>query len=225
MADGYRNASGVDFVSLFDPDVIGDGPTAAGYEKSDGSLLKYAALKYGTKGPDVGYRDSAGVDLSNYWAAAGTAQYALPINGQTFSAAVSGLQNKGATAQIGFTASTDGTYTVQKGTNNGSGMTYVTLATGTWNTSGLPASSCQALYTTSIGSNGETLKGSFVTNNAASWTAVSSPLGATDQVAVAATEGSKGNLGTLQIQFRNTSTGQVFSNSTIYFDVSADGST
>lgn len=220
------NSKSVPLPSIFDPYQAGTTKArASGIDDAgtDTSNL-YANIIYGSAAAATGIA-SENADLNTLYAAKGTAQYALPINGQTFSAAISGLANKGATAQVAFTAYTDGTYTVIKGTDNGSGMTYVTLATGTWNTSGLPAASCQALYTTSIGSNGETLKGSFVTNGAVSWTAVSSPLVATDQVAVAATEGSKGNLGTLQIQFRVTSTGAVFSNSTIYFNVSADGST
>lgn len=75
-------SKGVDFDNLFDPDVVGDGPAAADY-KQGGVPIKYAALKYGTKRVDVGYKQ-AGVDVSNLWAAKGTASYKLPIDGQTF---------------------------------------------------------------------------------------------------------------------------------------------
>lgn len=68
----YRSAS-KDFDDLFDPDVIGDGPSAAAM-RSGGKALKYAALKYGTKRANVGYR-AGGSDVSNLWAAKGTAQY------------------------------------------------------------------------------------------------------------------------------------------------------
>lgn len=72
MASGYRSG-GVDFDDLFDPDVMGDGPSAAGL-RSGGTPLKYAALAYGSKRADVGYRQG-GSDVSNLWAAKGTAQY------------------------------------------------------------------------------------------------------------------------------------------------------
>lgn len=75
MPVGFRNAAGVDFDSLFDPDVRGDGPQATGFRTASGVTLRYAALAYGSKGPNVGFRTSAGVDLSNLWAAKGTAVY------------------------------------------------------------------------------------------------------------------------------------------------------
>ncbi|HKY46151.1 MAG TPA: hypothetical protein VJM50_23875 [Pyrinomonadaceae bacterium] len=73
MAKGYRK-DGIDFDSRFDPDVIGDGPSTPN-ARSGGTPLKYAHIMYGTKGPDVGYRQG-GVDVSNLWAAIGTATYA-----------------------------------------------------------------------------------------------------------------------------------------------------
>lgn len=76
MSSGYASG-GTDFDDLFDPDVMGDGPTAAGYS-ANGALLKYAALSYGTKRADVGY-SVAGVDVSNLWAAKGTAVYLTTV--------------------------------------------------------------------------------------------------------------------------------------------------
>lgn len=67
-----------DFDDLFDIDIIGDGPSATWLESPSGSPLKYASIAYGTKGPDVGYED-AGVDVSNLWAAKGTAVYVFPV--------------------------------------------------------------------------------------------------------------------------------------------------
>lgn len=75
-------SGGVDFDALFDPDVMGDGPAATGYNAS-GVPLKYAALRYGAKRSDVGYA-VAGTDVSNLWAAKGTASYSI-----------AGLQGKG----------------------------------------------------------------------------------------------------------------------------------
>lgn len=70
MAKGFTS-DGVDFDDLFDPDVMGDGPAAVWLENND-VPLRYAALAYGTKRADVGYDDN-GVDVSNLWAAKGTA--------------------------------------------------------------------------------------------------------------------------------------------------------
>lgn len=64
---------GIDFEAMFDPDIKGDGPAAANY-RSNGVPIKFAAIAYGSKGPDVGRRQG-GVDLANLWAAAGTARY------------------------------------------------------------------------------------------------------------------------------------------------------
>lgn len=66
-------SKGIAFADLFDPDVMGDGPTAPGY-MVNGVPLRFAALKYGTKRADVGYAEN-GIDVSNKWAAKGTAVY------------------------------------------------------------------------------------------------------------------------------------------------------
>lgn len=58
---------------LFDFDIIGDGPQAVGYA-SNSVPMKYAAIVYGTKRADIGYAIN-GVDVSNLWAAKGTAAY------------------------------------------------------------------------------------------------------------------------------------------------------
>jgi len=77
MAKGFLS-DGVDFDDLFDPDVVGDGPSAT-WLTSDGVALRYARLQYGQKRADVGFYDN-GVDVSNLWAAKGTAVYAKISN-------------------------------------------------------------------------------------------------------------------------------------------------
>lgn len=72
MPKGYRSA-GADFDDLFDPDTMGDGPTFSSM-RSGGTPLRYAAVSYGSKRADVGYRQN-GQDVSNLWAAKGTARY------------------------------------------------------------------------------------------------------------------------------------------------------
>ncbi|MGO4222130.1 hypothetical protein AB4Y64_09800 [Lysobacter sp. TAF61] len=131
MAKGIYSG-GVDFDDLFDPDVKGDGITAW-WITSAGVPLRYAKLAYGSKRADVGWRDSAGVDVSNYWAAKGTARYALPINGQTFTAGYSAPTNQTGTAFATVTVAlaSNGTYTVTRGVRTGTTQ----LASGTWETS------------------------------------------------------------------------------------------
>lgn len=73
MANKFRR-TGVDFDDLFDPDVMGNGPTAPGC-RVNGVPLRYAHISYGTKRADVGYREN-GVDVSNKWAQKGSAVYA-----------------------------------------------------------------------------------------------------------------------------------------------------
>lgn len=76
----------VDFDNLFDPDVVGDGPTAPGY-KQNGTPLKYANIKYGTQGQNTGYKQN-NVDIATLWAKKGSAQYETPDNGTTYSSIV-----------------------------------------------------------------------------------------------------------------------------------------
>ena len=76
---GYRNSAGVDFDNLFDPDVMGDGYVATFLRNSSGQGLHYAAAKYGTPGPTVGFRDNTGADVGPKWAAKGTANYGGPV--------------------------------------------------------------------------------------------------------------------------------------------------
>lgn len=69
-------SKGVEFSELFDPDVMGNGPIAEGY-MSNGVPLRFAHIQYGAKRADVGYARN-GVDVSNLWAAKGTATYLGP---------------------------------------------------------------------------------------------------------------------------------------------------
>lgn len=144
MTTGYRNSSGVDFDSLFDPYVQGTSPAATGLRLSTGVDLagRYAPISFGTKGPDVGFRTSAGLDVSNLWAAYGTASYALPINGNSYTNSVIG-----GSAGLLFNMKSDGTYSITK--NSGA-----VLASGTWLPSGDSVSSYSCQYTYSGFTNG-----------------------------------------------------------------------
>lgn len=231
MTTGIQS-KGVDLDSIFDPYVVGTSPGLTGIQSAGTDIhTRYAPLVYGTAAPATGIACKVGgagsfVDLNTLFAAKGTAKYALPIDGQTFTASSVGTLNHGSSAQITFNTNIDGAYSVVKVINNDGTPVTTTLATGTWNTSGLGASNLDAQYIVSIGPDGTNPQaGSWSANPANVWTAVTGLLSINDSVSVASTSGTKGNKGTLQIQYRVHSTGQVISNSTIYFDVSADGST
>jgi hypothetical protein len=133
MPTGYLDAAGVDFDDRFDPDVIGDGPQAPFLLKLDGTPMRYAALAYGVKGPDVGYQNAAGVDVSNMWAAKGTAVYSLPFNGQGYSASAQALSGQSGTigSSVTLAINNNGTWTIGGGPNfSGSPVSGVWLPAG-----------------------------------------------------------------------------------------------
>lgn len=139
MASGIKS-KGVDFDDLFDPDIIGDGPTAPNL-RSNNTPLRYAALKYGTKRADVGI-DENGVDVSNKWAAKGTAVYKLGFDGRTFSAGNQAKTNSSgsATATATLLMNSNGTWTGTATATGGGNNSSTQLATGTWIDAGGSAS-------------------------------------------------------------------------------------
>ena len=120
-------SDGIDFEDLFDPDIVGDGPQATWLENL-GAPLRFAALAYGTKRADVGY-DDGGVDVSNLWAAKGTAAY----NPKSVTAAsVGGAVTNPASIRVRIFTNGTISYTVT-GTNtaNGNGtFNYVPTVAG-----------------------------------------------------------------------------------------------
>jgi hypothetical protein len=112
---------GIDFDDLFDVDQNGDGPQAPYLRAPNGQPLRYAHIQYGSKRADVGYRQN-GQDVSNLWAAKGTAVYSLPFNGHSFSGHVSARTNQTGTIQAdaGIAIYGDGTYRAYGG---GTGVT------------------------------------------------------------------------------------------------------
>lgn len=125
MGTPYNNAAGLSPEDAYDPDVMGDGPEAAingiGYRKADGTLLRFAALKYGSAAENHGYRLGDGRDFSALWAKKGTAVYALPIHGGTFIESVDRTGVGGATSKITF-AITGGNAWSLYGTGTGGGV-------------------------------------------------------------------------------------------------------
>ena len=115
--------NGVPLHELFDPDIVGDGPAAPGFREG-GVPLKFASITYGTKGPDVKKR-SGGADISNLWAAAGTAVY---VNLDTFDELIESIQEGSSapvTAYAGFTFNRNGTFTTTMGSSGSWGPSAV----------------------------------------------------------------------------------------------------
>lgn len=164
---GY-NTGGVNFDAQFDPDVVGDGPQAATYEVN-GVPVKYADIKYGSKGPDCHYAEN-GVDLSNKWAKKGSAVYSLPINGTTYSNQWNiqpGTQGR-VTIGLQLTGSA-GAYTLQVYGNAVTGTKIIASCA-------LPASATGIKYAFGAFTvpAGEGNAGGAITNNAPANTALSS---------------------------------------------------
>ncbi|MBT2767610.1 hypothetical protein J7J08_08155 [Stenotrophomonas sp. ISL-67] len=142
MAKGIR-VNGVDTDDLFDGDVIGDGPTAPALTVN-GVPLKYAALAYGAKRADIGLRQN-NVDVTNLWAAKGTASYSLPINGKSYSAHNQSRSNStgSAVATVTFLLDSTGSYRVLGTSTGGGNNANSLLAEGSW----LPAGAAAGDYT------------------------------------------------------------------------------
>lgn len=132
MASGHR-FQGVDFDDLFDQDIMGNGPSTPNLRGPGGVPLRYAHIQYGSKRADVGRRQN-GSDVSNLWAAKGTAQYSLPFNGQTFSSHNQALTNSSgnALAAISLSINSDGTYQIREVAQGGGNNRNNIVASGTW---------------------------------------------------------------------------------------------
>ncbi len=201
MASGVKSA-GVDLDDLFDPDVVGDGPSAPGIQS--GSVpLKYAAIKYGTKRADVGVAN-AGSDVSNLWAAKGTASYTLPINGQTFIGAYNIPNQSSGYALIGFRIVTGNTWQVYSIPN---GAPATILASGAIPTGAATVAYAWGAYTVGVG---QTDAGGATTNGAASPTAVGSNPDAHYQTGTAtATSGSRDRRYPFTVDFFNAAASNI----------------
>lgn len=161
MASGYRSAA-VDFDARFDPDIMGDGPSALGF-RSAGLPLRYAHIQYGRKGPDVGMR-IGGVDASNLWAAKGTATYRLSFHDKQYNVANQAKTNSSgsATARVTLVLAAVGTYTVTTAEAGGGNNEAVVVETGMW----LPPGSSPADWEVQFAASGQS-KALFTTSAAA----------------------------------------------------------
>lgn len=144
MTTGFRNASGVDFDSIFDPYISGTKPAATGYRTSDGVDLnqRYAPLSFGSQAAVTGYRLSNGADVNTLWAKKGTAVYDTPIaiNGKTYSSQLTLTNGQSGSATIGFEMTSSTTWRVYR--SNSINTTKVTLESGN-----VPSGSASVKYT------------------------------------------------------------------------------
>lgn len=161
MPTGYRSYSGVDLEDLFEPGTT----QVTGYRLSNGINLQFAARGTAAKGPDVGYRDSSGTDLSNYWLPKGSLPPPLGFDGKSYistAQAPSGASGS-TTARLLLTIQGDGQWVIQR-SNAGSGGSNgtVTLESGTWLPGGQAASDYEVQFEGAI-SGGATVSNSAAT--------------------------------------------------------------
>lgn len=229
MTSGLRRVSGTgagtDFDSIFDPYQVGTKPANTGFRHADGTgdiANKYAPIAYGTKAGDVGYRTAAGVDVSNLFAAAGTAVYVanpLALNGQTYTATDYTLS--GGSAKLTLTIGSDGTYSI-KDQNN------VVQGSGVWWSPGATAgigASYEAKITLTLTAAVPTGATGATTNTAAAFTNLGSGASCSAQCVFSGTGGGEKDLTySVNVQFRKSGTTTVLSNSTMTWQINA-GST
>lgn len=111
MSDAIKS-KGVSLAAIFDPYVAGTTKArASGIDDAGNDLSNlYANILYGSAAAATGI-ESEGADLNTLYAAKGTASYALPINGNTYSHAYSVTSGTG-NSTIGFKVTGGTTYAV-----------------------------------------------------------------------------------------------------------------
>jgi hypothetical protein len=125
-------SKGVDLDNIFDPYVTGTSPGLTGVQTAGIDVhTRYAPLVYGTAAAATGILCKVGgagsfVDLNTLFAAKGTANYALPINGQTYTSTGSVIGGGAVLAKLDFEIGNSGWTLISSGTN----ATTKTLASG-----------------------------------------------------------------------------------------------
>jgi len=129
---GFRFGS-THFDDLFDPDIVGDGPVAEGL-KVGASAVRYAKLSYGSKRANVGISVPGVGDVSNLWAAKGTAVYSIPgLGGKQLSAIDQALTNQpNVSASASVTINHLGQWSVGASTSLGAGVSVPAPTSGVW---------------------------------------------------------------------------------------------
>ena len=146
---GYFSGS-ANFDDLFDPYIQGGQAPACGFSTPDGRDLsaRYAPLSVGQKRADVGFSGVQGYDVSNLWAARGTATYSLPFNGIRFSAHAAAKTNSSgsATASIQIVLASDGNYTITSSIVGGGLGSNTVVDQGRWLPTGASAAGYQVQF-------------------------------------------------------------------------------
>jgi hypothetical protein len=219
---GFRNASGIDFDNLFDPDVSGDGPSAVGFRNSDGSLLRYAAVAHGQQGAPTGFRLAKGADVCTLWAAKGTASYVIAgLSGRNFSVSEQALTNQGnVSASVSISINANGTWTVI-GSNSRGGVTIPAPVSGTWLTTGGAGSQ----YDAQIDISGSGSSGFSASSSAPSWQSLAANQVATLTLPLAAANNTLRRTATASVRIRilNTANGAVVSDTSLTLNVATAG--
>lgn len=211
-------SKGVSLANIFDPYVAGTTKaraTSIGDASNDTSNL-YANIIYGSAAAATGIK-SENADLNTLYAAKGTANYALPINGNTYGHVHSVGSGTG-WSQIGFQIVTVNTYQVY-GTDSASSPTI--LATGS-----VPASATKVQFTwgTYTVPGGDTDAGGSTNNLAATPTALSSNPSANYTTGTfGSSSGTKNRTYTFTIDFFNAA-GTNISHTVIYLSATIEGS-
>jgi hypothetical protein len=165
-----RQSKGVDLDSIFDLYVAGTTKARASGEFVASSDLsnRYANIIYGSAAAATGIA-SQGADLNTLYAAKGTANYALPINGQTYTSNVS-IVSGTASATINFAITSGSNWAINASNTRGVPASAV-LASGTIPSGAVTVKFTWGTYTVGAG---HVDAGGSTTNGAASATAVSS---------------------------------------------------
>lgn len=166
MPTGYQNEFGVDLEDLFEPGSV----PALGYLLADDTTLRFAARGSAQKGPDIGYQDVNGLDLSNLWLPKGSAPPALGFNGKSYgaSAQAPSLSVVQATARLTLQLRNNGTWEIVRTVSGAvSGNGTAVLESGVWLPSGGVVSDYEVQFTPTASGQGST------TNSAPSYTALS----------------------------------------------------
>lgn len=220
MAHNYES-QGVHLDQLFDPYISGDQNRAWNLQDNDGNPLLYAPLNIGSRQRDIGFLDPSGNDYSNYWAAKGTAQYALPINGKGYSATAQARTNQTGTVNASVTFFMDSNGYQILTSSTGSGTTV--RDSGPW-TTGNPGDYDALLEivsnVTDLGS------GANATSNAQNWVRMGGSAyvqgSASASVPAASSSYNKGRV-TFRLTIRNAYSGAVVSTTTFSGSAGAAG--
>ncbi|KRA15357.1 hypothetical protein [Lysobacter sp. Root604] len=223
MPSGFASIVGgveKDFEDLFDPDIAGDGPAALWLENG-GVALKFAAIAYGTKGPDVGY-DDGGVDVSNLWAAKGTATYVIAgLQGKAMFSSDGPFTNQpSVTATVTLTLLTNGTWTASGGNSFGN-VAQPAPTSGTWLTQGGSAGDYDVRFDVVDSGNASRQ----VINGAPDWTSLANTIAVSLLLpsAPANNANEREANANLRVRVRRRSSGQVVSDTTLTMGVWTTG--